>query len=147
VPSTEAITRSLPQEKQGVASALNDVTREFGTALGVAMLGTILTVGYRNAIGDRLNGIPEETADTAREGIANALEVSGSAGSQAQALADAAKQSYVDGWQQSLWAGAAVMCVLLVYIVLRGPNNATPADATPATASDKAEDTETVAAP
>ncbi len=32
-PSTEAITASLPRAKQGVASALNDVTREFGTAL------------------------------------------------------------------------------------------------------------------
>jgi Na+/melibiose symporter-like transporter len=80
VPSTEAITRSLPREKQGVASALNDVTREFGTALGVAMLGALLTAGYRNAIDDRLHGIPQRTADTAREGIANAIAASGSAG-------------------------------------------------------------------
>jgi hypothetical protein len=35
-PSTEAITSSLPHDRQGVASALNDVTRELGTALGVA---------------------------------------------------------------------------------------------------------------
>ena len=141
VPSTEAITRSLPREKQGVASALNDVTREFGTALGVAMLGAILTAGYRDAIDDRLDGIPQGTADTAREGIANAVEASGSAGSHAQDLVHAAKESYVDGWQQSMWAGVAVMCVLLVYIAFRGPNNATPA-----AASDEAEDTETVAA-
>jgi EmrB/QacA subfamily drug resistance transporter len=140
VPSTEAITRSLPREKQGVASALNDVTREFGTALGVAMLGAILTAGYRNAIDDRLQGIPEETAGTAREGIANAIEASGGAGSHAQALADAAKQSYVDGWQQSMWAGVAVMGVLLVYIALRGPKKATAE-----TAPDEAADTETVA--
>lgn len=141
VPSTEAITRSLPSEKQGVASALNDVTREFGTALGVAMLGALLTAGYRNAIDDRLHGIPQGTADTAREGIANALEASGSAGSHAQDLVHAAKQSYVDGWQQSMWAGVAVMGVLFVYIALRGPKNATPA-----AASDEAENTETVAA-
>ncbi|WP_210581217.1 MFS transporter [Streptomyces sp. GESEQ-4] len=140
VPSTEAITRSLPREKQGVASALNDVTREFGTALGVAMLGAILTAGYRNAIDDRLQGIPEETAGTAREGIANAIEASGGAGSHAQALADAAKQSYVDGWQQSMWAGVAVMGVLLIYIALRGPKKTT-AEAAP----DEAADTETVA--
>ncbi|MDO0939191.1 MFS transporter [Streptomyces sp. DG2A-72] len=141
VPSTEAITRSLPQEKQGVASALNDVTREFGTALGVAMLGAILTAGYRNAIDDRLDGIPEGTADTARDGIANAIEASGNAGPQAQDLVHAAKQSYVDGWQQSMWAGVVVMGVLLVYILLRGPSNAIPADA-----SEEAEDIEMVAA-
>lgn len=49
-PSTEAITSALPRERQGVASALNDVTREFDTALGVALLGAVLTAGYRNAI-------------------------------------------------------------------------------------------------
>lgn len=57
-PSTEAITGSLPRGKQGVASALNDVTREFGTALGVALLGALLSAGYRGAIDDRLDGVP-----------------------------------------------------------------------------------------
>lgn len=38
-PATEAITGAVPQ--QGVASALNDVTREFGTALGIALLGAM----------------------------------------------------------------------------------------------------------
>ena len=41
-PATEAITSALPQGQQGVASALNDVTREFGTALGVASLGAMV---------------------------------------------------------------------------------------------------------
>jgi EmrB/QacA subfamily drug resistance transporter len=127
VPSTEAITLALPREKQGVASALNDVTREFGTALGIAMLGAILTAGYRDAIDDRLDGIPDGTADTAREGIANAVEASGSAGSHAQALLHAARQSYIDGWQQAMWTGVAVTGVLLVYIALRGPKNQVPA--------------------
>jgi hypothetical protein len=35
-PSTEAITSSLSRERQGVASALNDVAREFGSALGIS---------------------------------------------------------------------------------------------------------------
>ncbi|NEE03737.1 MFS transporter [Phytoactinopolyspora halotolerans] len=141
VPSTEAITLSLPREKQGVASALNDVTREFGTALGIAMLGAILTAGYRNAIDDRLDGMPEETAGPAREGIATALEAAGGAGSRAQDLVDAARQSYIDGWQQAMWAGVAVMAVLFVYIALRGPKNSVPA-----ATSNEAEDTEVVAA-
>ncbi|WP_328436326.1 MFS transporter [Streptomyces sp. NBC_00444] len=143
VPSTEALTRSLPQEKQGVASALNDVTREFGTALGVALLGAILTAGYRNAIDDRLDNIPEKTADTAQDGIANAIEASTSAGPHAPDLIHAAQQSYVDGWQQSMWAGVAIMAVLLAYILLRGPHNTTPTN-TPHTPNtpDKTEDTE-----
>ena len=40
-PSTEAIVSSLPQSKAGVASAVNDTTREVGGAIGIALLGTI----------------------------------------------------------------------------------------------------------
>ncbi|GAA1012097.1 MFS transporter [Acrocarpospora pleiomorpha] len=139
-PSTEAITGSLPREKQGVASALNDVTREFGTALGVALLGALLSAGYRSAIDDRLQDIPQDAADTAREGIANAVEVAGTTGSHAEDLVRAAQQSFVDGWQQAMWAGVAVMGVLFVYIALRGPKNSAPV------ADDDAETTEAVAA-
>ncbi|WAX76623.1 MFS transporter [Streptomyces sp. KMM 9044] len=125
-PSTEAITSSLPRAKQGVASALNDVTREFGTALGVAMLGALLASGYRGAIDGKLDGLPTGAADTAREGIANAIEVAPAAGSRSQDLVHAAQQSFVDGWQQAMWIGAAVMAVLLVYVALRGPKSTAP---------------------
>ncbi|HET6705085.1 DHA2 family efflux MFS transporter permease subunit [Amycolatopsis sp.] len=126
-PATEAITASLPRERQGVASALNDVTREFGTALGVALLGALVSAGYRGAIDDRLHGIPHAAADTAREGVANAVEVAGSTGPYAPDLLRAAHQSFVDGWQQAMWAGAAIMGALLVAIALRGPKD-TPAE-------------------
>ncbi|WP_405791923.1 MFS transporter [Streptomyces sp. NBC_01506] len=125
-PSTEAITSSLPRAKQGVASALNDVTRELGTALGVAMLGALLAGGYRSAIDDKLDGIPDGAADSAREGIANAIEVAPETGSHAQDLIHAAQQSFVDGWQQSIWIGAAVMAALLVHVALRGPKHTAP---------------------
>ncbi|MEU4049961.1 MFS transporter [Streptomyces olivaceus] len=128
-PSTEAITGSLPRARQGVASALNDVTREFGTALGVAMLGALLANGYRGAIDGRLDGIPGGAADTAREGIANAVEVAPGTGGHAPDLIHAAQQSFVDGWQQAMWIGAAVMGVLLLYVALRGPRTTTPVDA------------------
>ena len=128
-PIAEAITSSLPREKQGVASALNDITREFGTALGVALLGALLASGYRSAIDDRLGGIPQGAAETARQGVANAIEAAGAAGSHAQALVDAARQSFVDGWQQAMWAGVVVMGVLFVHAAVRGPQNTLSASA------------------
>ncbi|MGW3419323.1 MFS transporter [Streptomyces phaeochromogenes] len=124
-PSTEAITSALPRERQGVASALNDVTREFGTALGVALLGALLSAGYRGAIDSRLAGVPEGPADTAREGVANALDAAPRAGAQAQSLVRAARESFVDGWQNAMWAGVAVMAALFVYVLARGPQQPT----------------------
>jgi MFS family permease len=122
-PSTQAITSSLPHEKQGVASALNDVTREFGTALGVALLGALVATGYRNAINGKLDGIPQDTANTAREGIANAVNAADGAGSHTQQLIQAAQQSFVDGWQQAMWVGVGVMGALFLYILTVGPKN------------------------
>lgn len=137
-PSTEAITSSLPSGKQGVASALNDVTRELGTALGVAMLGALVSAGYQSSIDDRLHGVPLKTADSAREGLANAVEAAGSAGTHAHQVVRAAQQSFVDGWQQAMWAGVAVMGALFVYVLTRGPRTSaratSPVDESEATA-------------
>jgi EmrB/QacA subfamily drug resistance transporter len=122
-PSTEAITTALPRERQGVASALNDITRELGSALGVALLGAVLTAGYRTAVDARLSTAPGTLpeADAAREGISNALAAAREAGPDARALVRAAQEAFVDGWQQAMWAGAAVMAVLFVYVLARGP--------------------------
>ncbi|MFI6281263.1 MFS transporter [Streptomyces sp. NPDC050988] len=136
-PSTEAITSALPRERQGVASALNDVTREFGTALGVALLGALLSAGYRDAIDSRLAGVPEGPADTAREGVANALDAAPQAGAHARSLVRAAQESFVDGWQNAMWAGVAVMAALFVHVLVRGPQQPT---GTPASESEAAAD-------
>jgi EmrB/QacA subfamily drug resistance transporter len=117
-PSTEAITAALPRERQGVASALNDITREFGTALGVALLGAVLTAGYRNAVDSRLDGTD---AATARDGIATTFSAAEHSETDADTLIRAAQESFVDGWRQSMWVGAAVMAALLLYILARGP--------------------------
>ncbi|WP_431874148.1 MFS transporter [Amycolatopsis sacchari] len=115
-PSTEAITGALPRERQGVASALNDVTREFGTSLGVALLGAVLAAGYRDAIDPRLGGVPGPVADAARAGVANAV-----AAARDTTLVRAAQESFVHGWQQAMWSGFAVMAILFCYILFRGP--------------------------
>ncbi len=140
-PATEAITGALPRDRQGVASALNDVTREFGTALGVALLGAMLSAGYRNAIDSTLAGtpgLPAGTADTAREGITNAIEAAAGAGAGARTLIRAAQEAFVDGWQTAMWAGVALMAILFVYTVALGPKRPAP------TAAEDAEPAETI---
>ena len=122
-PSTEAITSSLPSDKQGLASALNVVTREFGTAIGVALLGAVLTVGYSNSMDpelDQLTDLPDGVADTAREGLANAVAIAPGLDTQAATLVRAAQESFITGWQTAMWVAAAVMAAMFVYLVTRG---------------------------
>lgn len=45
-PSTSSIISALPLSKAGVGSAVNDVTREVGGALGIAVLGSVLNSLY-----------------------------------------------------------------------------------------------------
>ena len=120
-PATEAVTSSLPREQQGVASAVNDLSRELGAALGIALLGGVLVAGYQGAIAGRLSGVPEGLAATAREGIANATAISQNAGGHAEQILTAAHEAFIAGWQQAMWVGVAVMTVLVIVVLFRGP--------------------------
>lgn len=120
-PSTEAITSSLPSDRQGVASALNDITRELGTALGVALLGPLVTAGYSASLEAKLLGFSPDVIDTAKEGLAHAQAIAPNAGDQGEILIRAARESFVTGWQQAMWVGACIMMLLFLYILFKGP--------------------------
>ena len=64
---------SLPLSKAGVGSAVNDTAREVGGALGVAVLGSILSSSYRSALDLDLSAAPPEAAAAIREGVGSAL--------------------------------------------------------------------------
>ncbi|MDJ1470695.1 MULTISPECIES: MFS transporter [Xanthocytophaga] len=120
-PSTEAITSSLPADRQGVASALNDITRELGTALGVALLGPLVSAQYRVAIGEKLSGFPKELITRVKEGLAHAQAVAPSTGTKAEIVIRIARESFVSGWQQAMWIGVGFMSALFIYILIKGP--------------------------
>nr|BFF16516.1 hypothetical protein GCM10025730_00370 [Promicromonospora thailandica] len=128
-PSTEAITSALPDRQQGVASAINDLTRELGAALGIALLGGLLTAGYQSAIAPRLEGLPGHLARAANEGVANAFVAGQSAGPFAERLMSAAADAFVTGWQQAMWVGVALAGALFVFVLSRAPRTVTaPSD-------------------
>src|SRR5215469_18105874 len=57
-PTTSAIMGAVPDEKQGVASAVNDTSREMGGALGIAVAGSILAGRYSHELAPRLADFP-----------------------------------------------------------------------------------------
>src|SRR6204780_3086440 len=80
-PATAAITEALPQAQQGVGSALNDLSREVGGALGTAVLGSIVTGVYRSSL--RLPGVPAPLVHQAQQSFAIALHAGGPVGTHA----------------------------------------------------------------
>ncbi|MFM7870441.1 MAG: MFS transporter [Actinomycetota bacterium] len=128
-PATSAITETLPLDKQGVASALNDTSREIGGAIGVALLGSVLSAGYRSSIEANLDGVPERTVELASEGIGSAYAVATDAGSRGAAIIDAAQHALVDGWRSSMWVAMVLALGVFVFLAVRGPENGPSAGA------------------
>ena len=67
VPSlSTGIVTSLPPAQAGTGSGLNSAVREIGSALGVAVIGTILTSKFASALPAELQGHTESTSQTLR---------------------------------------------------------------------------------
>ena len=120
-PSTTAITESLPVAKQGVASALNDTVRELGGAIGIALLGSLVSSGYRSSVSDTTASLAPDVAHQVEEGIGAAFAAAPELGTGAPAVLEAARLALVDGWQLSMWFGVAVAGLALAFLVVRGP--------------------------
>lgn len=123
-PATNAIVSSLPPAKQGVASAVNDTTREIGTALGIAIMGSLFNSGYRGALDGDLGGLPADVADQAREAPGLALQAAEGLGDRGDALRQAATDAFTSGMRLSMLFGAGLLLATATYIWLRGPSRA-----------------------
>jgi MFS family permease len=120
-PSTTAITESLPLERQGVASALNDTVRELGGAVGVALLGSVLNASYGGAISSTSATLPDDAAHAVEDGIGPALATASAMGPSGDSVADAAREAFVHAWSDAMWVGVAITAVALAWVALRGP--------------------------
>ena len=65
-PATESIMASLPREKAGVGSAIGNTVRQVAGALGIAILGSVLSAVYRSQIDDHLGALPAGAAGRRR---------------------------------------------------------------------------------
>ena len=118
-PMTELIMSSVPRDKAGVGSAMNDTTREVGTTLGVAVLGSILSSGYTSNLGGVVASLPTAARQTAQGSLAGALGVAHQiGGTQGAAIVDAAKSAWADGLRLSMLIGAGIV-LLAAFISAR----------------------------
>jgi EmrB/QacA subfamily drug resistance transporter len=113
-PATEAIMGVVPREKAGVGSAVNDATRLFGAALGVAVVGSVAASIYTDRLGATIpSGLPPEAAHAATGslggalGAAQSLTQSGLTGA-ADAVRSAATGAFLDSMAGSLRVAGAI---------------------------------------
>ncbi|MEU3839822.1 MFS transporter [Streptomyces sp. NPDC028635] len=115
--TADVILSSVPKDQAGAASAVSETAYELGAALGIAVLGSIVTGVYRGF------EAPAGTPAEAHESLGGAVEAAHAlpAGT-AQTLLDAARQSFVDGLALASGAGAAVLlaAAAAAWFMLRG---------------------------
>ncbi|MGC4893566.1 MFS transporter [Micromonospora sp. DT31] len=130
-PATESIMSSLPREKAGVGSAVSNTVRQVAGALGVAVLGSLLSAVYREQVAPATAALPAPAREAARESVSGAYAVADRLGPAAPRLLDAANDSFVSAMH---WAAgvSAVVAALGLMIALRWLPSRPPADATPA---------------
>jgi EmrB/QacA subfamily drug resistance transporter len=127
-PATTAIVSSLPQNKQGVASAVNDAAREVGGALGIAVLGSALTGRYKAGISTPTAHLPAKLAHAAKEALPAALTIAQRLGSSAHQLATYARAAFVDGLALAMIIAAVAVAVVAAFVFWRAPRKIAIAD-------------------
>jgi len=141
-PSTSSIISSLPLSKSGVGSAVNDVTREVGGAVGIAVMGSILNTLYRSHIDlsalvsqvppeNRARFLMAEEGIGPAAGVAKGLTESAKSmppeiGTQLAGLAGkvtaASKDAFVSGASVAFGTAAVIISIVGVFASFRIPD-------------------------
>jgi len=108
---TDAIMAAVPVEDAGIGSAVNDVSRELGSALGVAVIGTFIARLYRDNVTENIGGqVPDDVVEIAQDGIGVV------AGLAPQLPADVAgvtvagaNEAFVSAMNSGFWLSTAVL--------------------------------------
>jgi EmrB/QacA subfamily drug resistance transporter len=104
--ATESIMGTLPRAKAGIGSAMNDVVREVGGTLGVAVLGSILASGYAAGMDGATEGLPADAAAAASDSVGGAHQVAAQSG--ATDLIATANDAFVDAMSTTSGIAAAI---------------------------------------
>jgi hypothetical protein len=102
----DAAIGALSPERSGVGSALLMAMRQVGGTIGVAVLGTVLASGYRDALGD---AVPESARESASAGAATAQQLG------SPSLLESVQSAFIEGMDAMLWVcgGVAVLAAVL----------------------------------
>jgi MFS transporter, DHA2 family, multidrug resistance protein len=128
------ILGSAPPERAGAASGISETAAEFGSALGIAVFGSIGIAIYRSAMAAGIPaGVPPAAADTARDTLGGAVEVAGTLPEQiGVSLVTLARNAFVDGMQVAAvisTVGAIALAIFVASVLRRVEATSSQAEA------------------
>ncbi|NUK11428.1 MFS transporter [Streptomyces lunaelactis] len=117
-PVTVAVMQALPREKAGSGSAVTNTFRQVGGALGVAVLGSLLSTRYRSQIEGHLEVLPSGAREAAGESIEATLGVAEKLGPAGKALIGPAHEAFLHAMHLTALSAAAVALIGAVVVAL-----------------------------
>lgn len=131
-PATDAIMASVPPGKAGAASAVQNTSRQLGTAMGVAVLSAVLAFYYRARItptlqefaqGEAGDQVSEGQLRAAGESIEGTLALARSLGDQGRVLVEPAKEAFMSGLNTAAPVSLVFGLIGLVVVLIWMPRN------------------------
>ena len=119
--TADVILSSVPKEQAGAASAVSETAYELGAALGIALLGSVITGVYRSFATP--SGVPEGAAEEARHSLGEAVQSAHSlGGASGEQLLTTARDTFTEGLRFGAGAGAVILlaAAVLAWRLLRG---------------------------
>lgn len=123
-PATASVMGTLSRARAGIGSATNSTALQVGGALGVAVIGSVLTSRYQGTMAHTLSGhtVPPAVAHAILGSVGGALAVARIAGgSTGVALTIAARRAFVDGMDLALLVGTFVVVASAILVVVALP--------------------------
>jgi MFS transporter, DHA2 family, multidrug resistance protein len=124
--ASDLIVSTAPPERAGAAAGISEMSTELGGALGIALLGSVVNWIYRGTVAGALGGdLPPNARDAARDTLGGALSVAGGLPEAlGKTLASASRSAFVDAFQATALASAAITLVaaVAVALILRSPH-------------------------
>ncbi|MFI6960954.1 MFS transporter [Streptomyces sp. NPDC050255] len=117
-PVTVAVMQALPREKAGSGSAVNNTFRQVGGALGIAVLGSVLSAVYRGDIEGHLDAVPAAARDVAGESIEATLGVAEKMGPAGTPLVAAAQDAFMGAMHVTAVGSACVALIGAIVVAL-----------------------------
>ncbi len=117
--ATDMVVGAAPVERAGAAAAISSTAPQIGGAFGVAVLGSIITAVYRQAMATGVPaGVPADAAHAARDNIGTAAAVAPQLPeSLADPLLTAARAAFTAGFHVTALVSAVLMLVIAVLVL------------------------------
>jgi predicted MFS family arabinose efflux permease len=118
-PMTTQLMTAVPRDRAGIGSAMNDTTRELGGALGVAVLGSLLTSQYTSGVSGAVARFPAQAQDIATAsigGVRGLIDTGVVPPDVADGLLTTAKNAFVDGLGVAAATAAVIVAVVAIAV-------------------------------